>query len=127
MTEPSTCGQGLAEHAALHRQLARLLEAMALNLELHLTALDPTNTASRPEHEAYTALVGVHRDLVARLAAAAEQMVSYRDLPLAEHDPAVLASPEIVGAFQTFIREEEALLALLQQWVERDRAMLAAG
>lgn len=38
MTEPSTCGQGLAEHAALHRQLARLLEAMVLNLELHLTA-----------------------------------------------------------------------------------------
>lgn len=46
------CGEGLAHHAALPARLAELRSAVAENLEAHLTALDPNDSQSQPEHQA---------------------------------------------------------------------------
>lgn len=125
MTPPATCGQGLAEHAALHSRLSALLAAVARNLELHLTSIDPADARSRPEHDAYTELAGEHRDLEQRLSALAERMAAQRSLPMAEHDPGVLGGPDVLRAFEELIRREEELVALLQGWIATERAMLA--
>lgn len=124
MAEPSTCGEGLAAHSELHAKLADLLAAVGRNLELHLTALDSDDEASRPEHEAYTRLVWQHRRLEEQLRSTADEMASYRELPMANHDPDVMGGPAVMEAFQLLVTREEELLALLRGWVERDRAML---
>lgn len=124
MSENSTCGHGIAEHAALHVRLGTLLEAVGLNLELHLDSLDPADEVSRPEYAAYTALVQQHRELSSRLRSLGELMGSYRDLPMANHDPGVLGSPQVIAAFNALISEQEHLVELLRGWIDRDRALL---
>lgn len=124
MSEDYTCGHGIAEHATLHARLGSLLETVGLNLELHLGSLDPADEASRPEHAAYTALVGQHRELSGRLRSLAERMESYRDLPMANHDPGVLGSPQVMDAFKALLQEQEQLVELLRGWIDRDRALL---
>lgn len=124
MTEQPTCGQGLAAHAALHTRLADLLSAVGTNLDLHLTSLDPSDEVSQPEVDAYTSLVKQHRDLAARLRATADEMASYRDLPMANHDMDVLSGPDATEAFRELVARQEELLLLLQQWNEEYHAML---
>lgn len=119
-----TCGQGLAEHSALHEKLSALLATIASNLQLHLASLDPSDETSRPEYDAYTALVRQHSDLAARHRSAAEQMASYRHLPMANHDPDVLGGALVMSAFRQLINDQEQLLDLLGEWVARDRALL---
>lgn len=127
MTDVSTCGEGLAAHAAFHAKLAALMETIGRNLELHLASLDPNDEVSRPEFDAYTSLVERHRDLAERLRLTAEEMASYEDLPMGNHDADALASPSVVDAFRTMINEQEALASMLTEWVEQDRAMLEGG
>lgn len=124
MTNVSTCGEGLAAHSEFHEKLAVLLETIGRNLELHLTSLDPNDDVSRPEFDAYTSLVERHRDLAERLRSTAEEMGSYEDLPMANHDADALASPAVVDAFRAMLDEQEALASMLTAWVEQDRAML---
>lgn len=124
MSEDSTCGHGIAEHAALHAKLGSLLATVGLNLELHLDSLDPADEASKPEYAAYTALVDQHRELSRRLRSLAELMESYRDLPMANHDSAVLGSPQVLAAFNALLKEQEQLVELLRGWIDRDRALL---
>lgn len=126
MSNDSTCGHGIAEHAALHARLGSLLQTVGLNLELHLGSLDPADEASRPEYAAYTALVRQHHDLASRLRSLAELMTSYRDLPMANHDPGVLGSPQVIAAFNALLQEQEQLCELLRGWIDRDRALLAS-
>jgi hypothetical protein len=122
----TTCGQGLAEHAELHARLGDLLQAMAGNLEAHLAAVG-TDAGSMPEREAYESLLATHRRLAGKLAALADEMAGYRDLPMASHDMEKMGSPEAAGAFQAFIDAEQSVADLLQDWAARDRQMLAAG
>ena len=124
MSDDVTCGHGIAEHAALHARLSSLLATLALNLELHLGSLDPADEASRPEHDAYTALVRQHRELAGRLRSVGDLMASYRDLPMANHDVGVLGSPAVMEAFRALLHEQETLIELLREWVDRDRALL---
>lgn len=124
MSEPATCGYGLAAHSALHAKLADLLAAVGKNLELHLTSLDPEDEQSSPEVDAYTSLVKQHRDLAARLPATADELASYRDLPMANHDMEVLMSPAAVEAFRELITAQKSVAELLDEWAERDRQML---
>lgn len=119
-----TCGQGLAEHSALHEKLSNLLATVASNLQLHLASLDPSDKTSRPEYDAYTALVRQHSELAARHRAAAEQMASYHDLPMANHDAEVLGGEPVMSAFRQLITDQEQLVDLLREWIERDRALL---
>lgn len=123
MSEESTCGQGIAAHAALHARLGSMLEIVGLNLELHLGSLDPADEPSKPEYAAYTVLVQRHRDLSRELRSLAELMTSYRGLPMASHDPGVLGSPEVIAAFESLVREQEKLVELLRGWIDRDRAV----
>jgi oligoribonuclease (3'-5' exoribonuclease) len=125
MNDQPTCGQGLAKHSALPAKLSALLAAVAENLEAHLTALDPHDEMSRPEYDAYLDLAKQHRELASRLRSTAEQMAGCRDLPMARHDPSAMASPRVKKAFEELIVQEQELLELLQEWVGRDRAMLA--
>jgi hypothetical protein len=127
MSNDATCGRGIAEHAALPARLSSLLETVRLNLELHLGSLDPADEASRPEHDAYTTLVQEHREIAGRLRSLAALMASFRDLPMADHDPHVLGSPQVLAAFAALLTEQEQLVELLRGWIERDRARLEPG
>jgi hypothetical protein len=126
MDQQPTCGQGLAEHTALPLRFADVLGAVAENLELHLTALDPNDKQSRPEFNAYVALATQHRELESRLRALALQMEGYRDLPMAVHDMSVMTSPKIVQALERLVAQEESLTTLLRESVEQYRQMLRA-
>src|SRR6202165_1864489 len=53
MSEQPTCGKGLAEHSAFPARFGDLLAAMAENLEVHLSTLDPTDEATEAERHAY--------------------------------------------------------------------------
>jgi hypothetical protein len=124
MAEQPTCGQGLADHSALPRKLGELTDAVADVLERHETALDSADENARREHAAYERLVIQHRDTAARLRQTAEEMAGYRDLPMGRHDPAALSAPAAAEAFETFVRLEQEVALLLEQRLDRDRAML---
>jgi hypothetical protein len=124
MTEQRTCGQGLAEHSALPAKLAEVTAAVADILASHTKALDLEDDNAREENRVYQKLVDQHRRTAAELRATAEEMAGYWDLPMGRHDPQAASSPEVVGAFASFVRIEQELLALLQARLEQDRTML---
>ena len=126
MEPQPTCGQGLAHHAALPARLAEVFDAIAENLETHLTSLDPAEKHSRPELDAYVALATEHREIESRLRALAVQMEGYRDLPMAAHDMAVMTSPRTAEAFERLVQQEEALAELLEDRITQHRAMSSA-
>jgi hypothetical protein len=126
MAEPQTCGQGLAENAAIPRLLGELVDALADNLERHMPSLDVTDDAGRAEHSAYERLTGRHRRIADDLRAVAEDMASQRDLPGAPHDMQVLGSPAVAEAFDRFVAAERALAAHLEHSLSRDEQMLRA-
>ena len=125
MSQQPTCGRGLAEHSAFPARIADLLAAMAENLEVHLSTLDPADMTTQPEREAYTKLARRTRKIVGELGALAAEMAGYRDLPMARHDPAALSSTSVVGAFAKFLEVEQELGALLEKSVERGQQMLS--
>jgi hypothetical protein len=102
-----------------------LTDAVAEILERHMKALDLTDGNSKGEYDAYRDLVRQHRSVANQLQETAVQMVGYRDLPMGRHDMKAMASPEVVDAFEQFVRIEQELLALLQTRLEQDRHMLA--
>jgi hypothetical protein len=123
--EQPTCGQGLAANATLPAKLGEVIAAMADVLETHTAALDLADENGRMEQDAYVNLVAHDRETAARLAAIAERMTGYRDLPMARHDPAVLTSAEAADVFERLVTVEEELLALLEERREQHRTMLA--
>jgi hypothetical protein len=123
--QPTTCGQGLAEHSALPSKLGELAASLANNLEAHTTALDLSDDRSRQEHDLYLKLVQEHRAIAARLEAVGKEMAGAHDLPMGTHDLEALSSPNVAAAFERFVRVEQELLALLERSVERDQSMLA--
>src|SRR5215212_11693428 len=124
MTDQPTCGKGLAEHSSLPAKLGELLSALAENLEVHQNTLVLTDEHARAEYRAYVRLATEHRGIAAQLRSVAEEMAGYRELPMGAHDERAFSDPRIIEAFESFVRREEELLALLQHALERDRAML---
>ena len=106
---PETCGEGLVESAPLPAALAEVTAALAENLERHLASLAPGD----PEHAVYTGLASSLQRAAGELAGAAERMAAQGDLPMADHDEAALATPEVAGAFERLVRAEASLSALL--------------
>jgi hypothetical protein len=54
----------------------------------------------------------------------AQEMTGYRDLPMARHDLAVMASPEEqMASFRRFVAVEQELLALLQANLEAEEML----
>lgn len=124
MDEPSTCGQGLASRSSLPAKLGELFAAQTAILETHARALDPEDLQARHELDAYAAVVVAHRDIANRLTALAEQMASYRDLPMAPHDETAMSDTVALSAFESFIQAERELATLLQQLSRGDQDML---
>ena len=121
-----TCGRGLAANAVLPAELAEVIAAFAGVLESHIAALDPTDPHAIAERDAYTTLVEAHRGIAYDLARLAETMAGYRDLPMARHDPAILASPHgQSAAFWKFVEKERELLDLLRAKVAQDELLLS--
>jgi len=125
VAQQPTCGQGLAAHSALPGRMADLLAAMAENLEVHLSTLDPADRTTQPERDAYTKLSRETRKIAGELRALATKMAGYRDLPMGRHDPAALSSRPVVEAFAKFLKVERELDALLQKSVEQGQQMLS--
>jgi hypothetical protein len=120
-----TCGKGLAANATLPARFSDLIAATAEVLERHTRALDPTDPAASAELEAYNSLVRAHRAVAADLARLADQMASYRDLPMAPHDMAVMMDPAgQTEAFQRLVALERETLALLTERVAQAEQML---
>jgi hypothetical protein len=126
-SEPQTCGQGLARHAALPAALADLTEAMADNLQAHMEALALDDHAALQEHGVYLRLAEEQRQIAARLRAIAGEMAGARDLPMGRHDQALMTSPQATAAFQRFVETKRRLAAVLQGLLEEDRRLLADG
>jgi hypothetical protein len=127
MPDQSTCGQGLAEHSTTPTKLGELIDAVAGNLEVHMTALDRTDPDAAQEHAAYRGLADQHREIASRLTALGEEMASYRDLPMGPHDEQAMSAPSTVAALENLVRVEQELLELLQTRVHEHRMMLEAG
>jgi hypothetical protein len=122
--EGSTCGKGLAENAILPERLGDLLAAMAANLEVHMQALDLTDSNSRAEHEAYEGLVKDLQQIAAQLEGTAARMAGYRDLPMGRHDEQALTQPRVQEIFERFVSQKQELLSLLEQTAGRDHKLL---
>ena len=61
-----------------------------------------------------------------QLKVTAEQMAGYRKLPMGKHDREAMTSPRVLEAFDTFVKRERELLALLQGRLSQDEEMLSA-
>ena len=109
------------ENAPLPRALAEVTAALAENLERHLAAL----ASGDPEHAVYTELASSLRRAAAELASAAELMAAQDDLPMADHDEAALATPEVAGAFERLVRAEASLCELAAARAPGHEEMLA--
>jgi hypothetical protein len=120
MSDEWTCGMGLAQNSALPEKLGELTSAMAELLETHMKALDP----SEEEYGAYQKLAKQQRMVAANLLTIADEMAGYHDLPMANHDEEVMASPEAVEAFRRFVKSEEQVLNMLQKRIGIDQEML---
>jgi hypothetical protein len=124
MPEQPTCGKGLEQNAALPAKLADVLDAVAENLSAHMTALDPGDQAAREERDAYAELLARHRAIVDELRALSKEMASYRDLPMAPHDPEVMRGPTLRDPFQLLVEVEKELRAYLDGRISREEEML---
>lgn len=124
MDDQQTCGKGLAQHSALTASLGELVASTARVLEVHMKALDLADERSKREYDAYRELASAHRRIAIELADTAHRMAGYRELPMGRHDMAAMMSPAPRHAFAGFVKQEEALLALLQTRLAADHAML---
>jgi hypothetical protein len=61
MRDEPTCGKGLAENASLPAKIRELIDALAENLDLHLTALDLRDENSKKEDDVYRKLPSLLR------------------------------------------------------------------
>ena len=124
--EQPTCGKGLAENSILPAKVGELIAAMAENLEAHMKALELKDVNSKQEYEAYKDLVREQREIAAKLAATAQEMEGYRDLPMGRHDEKAMTHSRVVDAFEKFVQHKRELLDLLEQSEERDDKLLEA-
>jgi hypothetical protein len=123
MSQPATCGEGLARNARLPITLAEVAAGLAETLETHLPSLVLDDENARREHAVYVGLSKDLRQAAVLLQASGAEMERARELPEAEHDARKLASPDARDAFGRFVRAEETLASLLGQRLEADRAM----
>jgi hypothetical protein len=124
MDNPTTCGQGLAEHAALPARMGQLVLALAETLDLHTKTLDLTDASARMEQTVYRELGERFGNIAVALQGVAREMERQRDLPMGAHDADKLADPALATAFEQLVSREQQLLELLQHNLDRHRQML---
>jgi uncharacterized protein YndB with AHSA1/START domain len=120
-----TCGLGLARHATIPSRIATMLDGLAQTLELHRQMLVLDEANARQEDQVYGDLAARWTQVAALVSQAAAQMGAQRELPMGAHDPAAWGQ-EHLRAFETFVRGQSQLLALLRVAAERDEQMLAS-
>jgi methylthioribose-1-phosphate isomerase len=124
IVEQSTCGKGLAENSVLPATLSNLIAAMAENLAVHMKVLDPTDSNSQAEQNAYENLIKKLRETAVELQWTANEMAGYRDLPVGKHGHAAMTQPVIRETFEKFVKHKQELLSCLEQTAERDSQLL---
>jgi hypothetical protein len=124
MAEQPTCGQGVAEYAALPEKLAALFEAMADTLAHHRKALDLDDPAAREEDADFAKLIDEQRELVTRLRSVEARMSGYKNLPMGRHDESIMGGPLTLKTFAEYVEREAELVRLLQEQLARDQARL---
>jgi hypothetical protein len=115
MDEEHTCGKGVAANAVIPERMGRLLGATADVLESHIRSVSGEDPGGRQEIAAYEHLVRDHRAAASALAALAETMRSYRDLPPAPHDMTALMDAASVEAMGKLVQAQQDLLSPLQE------------
>lgn len=126
MSDGPTCGQGVAANAALPDGFAAVIDGIAANLELHMTALDVSDPADRKEHTAYERVAGACRTAAAELRTLAREMTASRDVPMGAHDEQAMAAPKFLEAFEDLVLRETELLRLLEERREGHEEILSA-
>jgi hypothetical protein len=120
-----TCGKGIAAAADLPARLGTLLAARGEVLERHTRALDLKDANARQEFDAYADLVRRHRAIAAELDELAQQMRSYRDLPMGPHDMTVMMDPKgQMAAFAEYVEIERELAGYFAAKLKEDEQML---
>jgi hypothetical protein len=122
--EEQTCGKGLEANSVFPAKLAELTAGLANVLEHHTTALDRSDSKGKNDYDAYESLIVQFRDISAWLAKAANEMKTYRDLPMANHDMSMMSSPGSAEVFEKFVQMKRELLELLESSIEEDERML---
>lgn len=122
--EQPTCGKGLAENSILPWTVGNVISGMAENLAEHMKALDLDDANAKAEYHAYERLVGQLRQAAAELHVTASEMAGYRDLPMGQHDMAILTRPAVRETFGKFMHYKDDLSKLLDQTAERDAQLL---
>jgi hypothetical protein len=123
MDDTQTCGIGLAEHATIPAKIAVMFEGLAETLELHRRMLVPDDPNARKEDEVYRDLAARWKQIAELVAEAARQMAAQRELPMGAHNEKAWGE-EHVRAFETFVKGQTQVLALLRVAAERDEKML---
>jgi len=111
--EEPTCGRGLAQAAALPAGLAAVAGGLAQNLEVHVRSLPVGDSAAAQERAVYERISRDLRSATASLKAAAAEMASAVDLPIADHDLAAFTSRDVLDAFESSVAAEGKLRRLL--------------
>ena len=124
MSESMSCGEGLAARATLPAALSEVAVALAEVLSCHERTVVPNDASSAAELQAYEVISARFRASASMLRSAAELMLGARGLPAARHDTAGLRSAENAAVFERFVASERNLLALVQNTLEQDGAML---
>ena len=120
-----TCGIGLAQHATIPARMAVMFEGLADTLELHRRMLVPGDPNARKEDAVYRDLAARWKRIAELVAEAARQMAAQRELPMGAHDETAWGEAHL-RAFETFVKGQSQVLALLRVAAERDEKMLAS-
>jgi uncharacterized protein YndB with AHSA1/START domain len=123
--ETPTCGIGLAEHATIPARIAGMFAGLAETLELHRRMLVPDDPNARKEDEVYRDLAARWKQIAELVAQAAAQMAAQRELPMGAHDQTAWDEVHL-RAFETFVKGQTQVLALLRVAAERDETLLAS-
>ena len=97
---------------------------MATVLDVHARALDPTDPETGPERDAYATLVTELNSASEQLAAIAQKMTGYRDLPMGRHDERAMSGRDAMDALAGFVQGERKLLSMLTGRVGQHERML---
>jgi hypothetical protein len=122
----TTCGQGLAHHAALPQLLGELMESVADNLRAHLPALVSSDANAQQEKRVYEQLAASQQEAAATLQAIGTEMAAQQNLPMGEHDVSAMSTSQVRDALERMTRAETQLVAHLQRQLTEHQAMLDA-
>jgi len=123
--EETTCGRGLAQHAAIPAKIAVMFQGLAETLELHRPMLVLDDPKSRTEDEIYRDLAANWKEIAERVRKTAALMAAQHDLPMGAHDVGAWGEPQL-KAFEKFVDGQTQVLALLRVAAEHDKTLLSS-